>query len=65
MTITSTQKAAIGEVINAIVSEKSPRKKRVLSDMFLDLVDRAEWPQYYEVCVHGVHVLRTCLMMDL
>jgi chromatin structure-remodeling complex subunit RSC1/2 len=58
MAITAAQKAAITEVLDAIVSAKSPRKKRVLSEMFLELVDRAEWPQYYEVMASDVRIQR-------
>jgi hypothetical protein len=49
MAISAAQKAALDEIINTIVTLKSPRKKRVLSEMFMDLVDRAEWPEYYQV----------------
>ncbi|KAF8627275.1 hypothetical protein AX17_006320 [Amanita inopinata Kibby_2008] len=49
MTLTFAQKCAIEEVMNAIVSATGPRGKRQLSAMFMGLVDRAEWPQYYEV----------------
>lgn len=51
MPITAAQKAAVEEVINVITSTKAVRGKRMLSDMFMELVDREDWPQYYEVCV--------------
>ncbi|KAF9221270.1 hypothetical protein BS17DRAFT_271837 [Gyrodon lividus] len=59
MPITSTQKAAIEEVIDVLVSTTPARGKRQLSGMFLELVDRADWPEYYEVipeprCINGV-----------
>jgi len=49
MPITSAQKIAIEEVINALLSATSPRGRRQLAAMFMDLVDRNEWPEYYEV----------------
>lgn len=52
MTLTSAQKSAAEEVLDVIVSTTGPRGKRHLSAMFMDLVDRADWPEYYEVnCV--------------
>ncbi|KAF8642869.1 hypothetical protein AX16_009375 [Volvariella volvacea WC 439] len=49
MPITSVQKQAIEEVISAVTSQTVPRGKRLLCSMFMDLVDRNEWPHYYEV----------------
>lgn len=49
MPITSVQKTSIEEVLAVIISATAPRGKRVLSTIFMDLVDRAEWPEYYEV----------------
>lgn len=49
MPITSVQKIAIEEVINAILVVTAARGKRQLCAIFMDLVDREEWPQYYEV----------------
>ncbi|KIK92078.1 hypothetical protein PAXRUDRAFT_830304 [Paxillus rubicundulus Ve08.2h10] len=59
MPISSVQKAAIEEVIDLLVSTTPARGKRQVSSMFLDLVDRADWPEYYEVipeprCINGV-----------
>jgi hypothetical protein len=51
MTITAVQKTAIEEVINIIINTSPPRGKRHLSTLFLELVDRTEWPEYYEVGV--------------
>lgn len=49
MTITAAQKTAIEEVIEIIVATTPARGKRQLSELFMDLVDRSEWPEYYEV----------------
>jgi hypothetical protein len=49
MTITVAQKAAIEEVIEIITAATPPRGKRLLSQLFMTLVDRTEWPEYYEV----------------
>jgi len=49
MAITTAQKAAIEEVIDAITATTPPRGKRLLSQLFMSLVDRTEWPEYYEV----------------
>lgn len=49
MTVTAVQKTAIEEVINIITNTSPPRGKRHLSALFLELVDRTEWPEYYEV----------------
>ncbi|KAF8628527.1 hypothetical protein AX15_003840 [Amanita polypyramis BW_CC] len=49
MALTPAQKGAVEEVLDAIVSAIGPRGRRQLSAMFMDLVDRTEWPQYYEV----------------
>ncbi|KAF8122454.1 hypothetical protein EV363DRAFT_1182570 [Boletus edulis] len=59
MPITSAQKAAIEEIIDVLVSTTPLRGKRQLSAMFMALVDRADWPQYYELipeprCINGV-----------
>lgn len=50
MVVTVPQKQAIEEVINVLVNTSPPRGKRHLSALFMDLVDRAEYPEYYEVC---------------
>lgn len=51
MTITVAQKAAIEEVIEIITATTPSRGKRLLSQLFLTLVDRTEWPEYYEVSI--------------
>jgi chromatin structure-remodeling complex subunit RSC1/2 len=52
MAVTDAQKAAVEQVIQTIKSLSSPRKKRVLADLFLDLVDRETWADYYQVTTH-------------
>ena len=49
MAVTDAQKAAVEQVIRAIRSIPSPRKKRLLADLFLDLVDKDTWADYYQV----------------
>jgi chromatin structure-remodeling complex subunit RSC1/2 len=49
MPIGPAHKTAIEQVINVITLTKAPRGKRILCEMFLDLVDREELPEYYEV----------------
>jgi chromatin structure-remodeling complex subunit RSC1/2 len=49
MALTDAQKAAAEQVIQAIKTLSSPRKKRVLADLFLDLVDKQTWADYYQV----------------
>ncbi|KDR68767.1 hypothetical protein GALMADRAFT_256616 [Galerina marginata CBS 339.88] len=49
MPITPVQKNAIEEVIAAVLSLTAPRGKRQLAAIFMDLVDREEWPEYYEI----------------
>ena len=49
MTITSQQKQALEEIIQTILDAKSSRGKRQLAEMFLELVDKTDWPEYYEV----------------
>ena len=56
MPITSAQKAAIEEIIDVLVSTTPARGKRQLATLFLELVDRADWPEYYEV-LYSIHVL--------
>lgn len=48
MTITSVQMKAMMDVINSLLTTTGQRKRQV-SAMFLELVDRTDWPQYYEV----------------
>ncbi|KAI3602360.1 rsc complex protein [Moniliophthora roreri] len=60
MPIMSEQKAAMESVINAITSVTAPhRGRRNLSSMFMDLVDRNAWPDYYETipeprCINNI-----------
>lgn len=49
MPMTPAHKTAIDEVIRAITSASSRRAKRRLADMFLELVDKEFWPEYYQV----------------
>lgn len=56
MPISITQTTAVIEVINIILATTGP-KKRQLAAMFLDLVDRTDWPQYYEVRNIAYHLL--------
>jgi chromatin structure-remodeling complex subunit RSC1/2 len=49
MAVTDAQKTAAEQVIAAIKSVTSPRKKRVLSGPFLELVDKDAWADYYQV----------------
>ncbi|KAG1741799.1 uncharacterized protein EDB91DRAFT_315460 [Suillus paluster] len=59
MTITAAQKTAIEEVIEILIATTPGRGKRQLSQLFMDLVDRTEWPEYYEVipeprCINAI-----------
>ncbi|OBZ78727.1 Chromatin structure-remodeling complex subunit rsc1 [Grifola frondosa] len=59
MAVTAAQKSAIEEVIKALLNATSRRVKRRLAEMFLELVDKESWPEYYEVipqprCINGV-----------
>lgn len=56
MPITSAQKAAIEEIIDILVSTTPARGKRQLAALFLELVDRTDWPEYYEV-LYSIHIL--------
>ncbi|KAI0651399.1 hypothetical protein C8Q79DRAFT_32964 [Trametes meyenii] len=61
MSITAAQKTAIDEVIRVLTSATSRRAKRRLAAMFLELVDKEHWPEYYEVipqprCLNGVKI---------
>ncbi|KAJ7621067.1 hypothetical protein FB45DRAFT_838799 [Roridomyces roridus] len=49
MVLTTAQKTAIEQVIDAITSATGSPRKRQLCGMFLELVDRADWPEYFEV----------------
>ncbi|EIW65096.1 uncharacterized protein TRAVEDRAFT_26037 [Trametes versicolor FP-101664 SS1] len=59
MPVSAAQKTAIEEVVRALTSATSRRVKRRLADMFMELVDKDSWPEYYEVipqprCINGV-----------
>ncbi|KAI0757457.1 hypothetical protein C8Q80DRAFT_101939 [Daedaleopsis nitida] len=59
MPVSAAQKKAIEEIISALTGATSRRTKRRLAGMFLELVDRDSWPEYYEVipqprCINGV-----------
>lgn len=47
MPISSAQKTAIEEVIAALLA--TTKGKRQIAGMFMDLVDRNTWPEYYQV----------------
>lgn len=51
MPMTPAQSAAISEIIDIILAATATKGKRQLAGMFLELVDRTDWPQYYEVRV--------------
>jgi chromatin structure-remodeling complex subunit RSC1/2 len=51
MILTPVQKSAVEEIINVLVTTTGPRGKRRLAEMFMNLVDKDEWPEYYEVFV--------------
>ncbi len=51
MALTDAQKAAVEQVVQAIKSVSSSRKKRVLADLFLELVDKQAWADYYQVTI--------------
>ncbi len=57
MPISVAQTAAIKEVIQVILNQTVPRGKRQLAAMFMDLVDRQEWPQYYEVRLPLIYII--------
>ena len=48
MPVTPEQTAAIKEVISAITAVTGAPRKRRLVEMFMELVDREAWPQYYQ-----------------
>ncbi|KAL4064792.1 hypothetical protein V8B97DRAFT_1987062 [Scleroderma yunnanense] len=59
MAISPAQKTAIEEIIGILVAATPSRGKRQLAGLFLDLVDRTDWPEYYEVipeprCINGI-----------
>lgn len=65
MPLDPAKKTAIGEVIDALVGMQVPRGKRLLCGMFMDLVDRADWPQYYEVKKNYFYFSLACLLCIL
>ncbi|PBK64110.1 hypothetical protein ARMSODRAFT_962240 [Armillaria solidipes] len=59
MPLAAAQKQAIEEVVNAITTATAPKGKRLLSAMFMSLVDPKEWPEYYEIipdprCINNI-----------
>lgn len=59
MPISAAQKTAIEEVLSTLLGMHSSRGKRPLCGMFMELVDREEWPHYYEVipeprCINNI-----------
>ncbi|KAG6902000.1 hypothetical protein C0995_005800 [Termitomyces sp. Mi166 len=59
MPITPAQNVAILEIINSILTATVAKGKRQLAGMFLELVNRTDWPQYYEIipeprCLNGI-----------
>lgn len=55
MPVTPTQSSAIEQVIEALKRLTSPRKKRALADLFLELVDKQTWANYYQVTYYRIH----------
>lgn len=51
MAISAAQKAEIEAIIKAILDVTTSRRRRQLAEMFLDLVDRESWPEYYQVAL--------------
>ena len=51
MPITQAQTTAAKDIIHAILAATAPKGKRQLAGMFLELVDRKDWPEYYSVSV--------------
>ena len=49
MAITNSQRKEIQKIIAEICETTPPRRKRQLAQSFLELVDRDNWPEYYEV----------------
>jgi chromatin structure-remodeling complex subunit RSC1/2 len=47
--ITAAQKVALREVIDVLTAATAPKSKRQLAALFMDLVSRKDWPDYYEV----------------
>ena len=49
MAISAAQKTEIEAIIAAILNASTSRRRRHFADMFLELVDRESWPEYYDV----------------
>jgi hypothetical protein len=49
MGLTPAQKSSIEEIINVLLSATGPRSRRKLADLFVELVDKDDYPEYYEV----------------
>ncbi|KAH9947379.1 hypothetical protein B0H21DRAFT_739315 [Amylocystis lapponica] len=59
MPVTPTQKSELENVLQTLLNASTQRPKRRLADMFMELVDKESWPEYYEVipeprCLNGV-----------
>lgn len=63
MPITVAQKDEIQQVIDTLLKSTAPRGKRQLAGMFLDLVDREAWAEYYEVRPHVAILLTTIVLI--
>jgi chromatin structure-remodeling complex subunit RSC1/2 len=49
MTVTAKMKSDIEELIDSLMALEAPgRGRRKLADMFLELPNREEWPDYYK-----------------
>ncbi|KAJ7259793.1 hypothetical protein C8J57DRAFT_1720338 [Mycena rebaudengoi] len=62
MPISAAQKSAIEEVLGALTSATGNPRKRQLAGMFRELVDRHDWPEYYEVipeprCLNNIQAM--------
>ena len=54
MALSNEQKSEIQAILQIILDATAPgprNRRRRLADMFLDLVDREAWAEYYEVSV--------------
>lgn len=50
MALTTAQKTAIEEIVNVLVAYTGPgRGRRRFAEMFMDLVNKEDYPEYYEV----------------
>lgn len=56
MTVTPVQKSAIEDVVDALKKATSPKKKRSLSQLFLELVDKDSWANYYEARIWSAYM---------